>query len=51
MLTSYLHLHCNKIGEFFFTFIAVQKDIFIFHIAYGVQKKEVDSKETWPNGF
>ena len=47
MLTTYVcvYIYCNRIGAFFlFTFIAVQKDIFIFHIVYGVQKNSIVKK-------
>jgi len=45
MLTTYVCLYCNRIGAFFlFTFIAVQKDLFIFHIDYGVQKNSIVQK-------
>jgi len=45
MLTTYLYLYCKRIGAFFlFTFIAVQKDIFIFHITHGVQKNSIVKK-------
>ena len=45
MLTTYVYLYCNRIGAFFlFTFIAVQKDIFILHIAYRVQKNSIVKK-------